>query len=217
MRGADAKALRLAAELEQALGERDAHKHNLSTVTAQLTSMRAQLSELETLDAQHREDEARLAEAQERVARLEADLAVAYSEVDAAQSRISILSEAARQDLELQMASTAKVAAELERVHKRKAAEAEEMHVIAEQSRASISALRSENEALAAEGASLRERCRALQLQATSLAGEVQEERDRARHLSDSLIKANTDQQVRGDPPPPPFFFLPTFFPKDEL
>ena len=196
-RDADTARQRLGGELEAALGERDARAHEVFSTRSQLGSLQARCSELEALDALRREDEARLELLQERCAQLESELHVSRAETEAAQVRIGTIASQAKVDLECAHDATSKVTTELARLHRRYAAEAEEINVLTSTNNAKLAALNVENDAMGAEVTQLRERCRALQVQAAALANELQEARDMQRQYREASVRAEADKQVR--------------------
>jgi len=193
---------RLEKERDSALEERDSKSHEVSLLKSEMTTIRSRLQELGNMETTHREDEARLGLLQTRTNNLEIELHAAHAETEAAQMRITTLTMQAHQDLEIAHAATAKVAHELDRLHKRKAMEAEELQSLTEQSRSTITSLRSESDSLNADCQQLRERCRMLQLQSAQLANELQEEKDKYRRVNDSCSKAVAERLVS-------FFFQP--------
>ncbi len=196
-RECEASITRLRGELEGALGERDARGHELFSVRSALASVQARVGELEALEAMHREDEARLALLNERLGACEAELQVSRAETDAAQLRIGTIAHQAKVDLECAHDATSKVTTELARLHRRYAAEAEEISVLTATNNGKLGALSVENDALLAECAQLRERCRALQVQTAALVNELQEARDLQRQYRETSVRAEAEKLVR--------------------
>ena len=196
-RDTEASVMRLRGELEGALSERDARTHELFSVRSSLASVQARVSELEALEGMHREDEARLLLLNERLGACEAELQVSRAETDAAQLRIGTIAQQAKVDLECAHDATSKVTAELARLHRRYAAEAEEINMLTATNNGKLSALSVENDALQAECSQLRERCRALQVQTAALANELQEARDLQRQFRETSVRAEAEKLVR--------------------
>ena len=160
--------------------------------------MQARVSELEALEALHREDEARIALLQDRLGALEHEISVSRAETEAAQTRIGGIAGEAKRDLELAHDATRKVTEELSRLHRRYAAEAEEIAMLTSTNNGKLAALNVENDALTGECAQLRERCRALQVQSAAMANELQEARDLQRQFRETSQRAEADKMVRG-------------------
>jgi chromosome segregation ATPase len=197
VRELEAAKARIGAELEEAYSERDATLARLASTSGEINLVRSRLSELEALEAVHREDEQSIANFQGRVAELESRLGQSEAETEAAESRIFQLKEQARVDLELAQSSTARVAAELQRVMRAREDDAEASSTMSNASRRSIAQLQAELEAQTGEAAALKDRCRSLQAQIAQLAAEVQDARDQSRGHHDEAIQAKADLTVR--------------------
>lgn len=195
-READGARARLQGALEAAVDERDATHNRLTATAGEVSIMRGRLAELEALDALHREDEERIAALQARCGDMETLLAQSQAETEAAEHRVSQLREQSHVDLDLSNASTARVAAELQRVMRAREDDANASVAFADGARRQHAQLRDDIDASQHEAAQLRERTRALQAQLAQLAAEVQEARDSARRYHDDSMQAKADLQV---------------------
>jgi hypothetical protein len=196
LRESEAARGRALRDFEDAAADRDAAAARLGALSSDLALVKARVSELETLEAIHLEDEVRLASLQARASDLEGALAQSQAETEQAERRTEQLRDQARVDLELAQSCTARVSHELVRLCNVREEDAAQANAVGDAARRSIAQLQTECEASAAEAAALRERCRGLQSQAAQLAAELQESRDTTRRFHEEAIQARSDRQV---------------------
>lgn len=198
-READSHRIRAVQNLEEVIAQRDELVAKEAAYAGEIALFRGRIAELQTLEEERIQAEAKIAALEARSADLESALAQSQAESDALEQRLHNMKETHKSELERAQSATERVMAELQSQMNARKEDAEQSASLAGSSRRSIAQLQTEIENQKREINTYKERCKTLQNQVSNLAAEVQEKREQMRKYHDEAIQAKADSKAEAE------------------